>query len=106
METAAILLFGSERPDGSVISEAEWAGFLQSEITPRFPDGFTVLAGRGEWRDTETGKIGGEPSHVVMIASEDSARTGANLDAVAQAYKQRFSQKSVGVLLTPACAAF
>jgi hypothetical protein len=35
----ADLLFGRTH-----VSEASWARFLATEVTPRFPDGFTVLA--------------------------------------------------------------
>src|SRR5687768_14431484 len=46
----AELYFGTTRPDGSIVSEAEWSDFLDAEITPRFPDGLTVLTGLGQFR--------------------------------------------------------
>src|SRR5215207_3250304 len=35
------LFFGSSRPDGSMVTEAQFTQFLDQEITPRFPDGLT-----------------------------------------------------------------
>ena len=42
------LVFGTARPAGRVVGEAEWADFLEAEVTPRFPDGLTVLSGLGD----------------------------------------------------------
>jgi hypothetical protein len=50
------LLFGSTRKDLTPIGEEEWAAFVAAEITPRFPDGLTILTGYGQWRDA-TGTI-------------------------------------------------
>jgi hypothetical protein len=44
------LLFGSERKNTFPISDEEWAAFLAAEVTPRFPDGLTVLTGYCQWR--------------------------------------------------------
>src|SRR5262245_31018054 len=37
------LFFGSERADIPEVSDAEFKRFLDNEITPRFPNGLTVL---------------------------------------------------------------
>ena len=44
------LFFGTAKPDGTAVTEAEWTAFLADEITPRFPDGLTVLSGMGQWQ--------------------------------------------------------
>ena len=44
------LFFGTGRATGEPVSEKEWTSFLDSEVTPRFPDGLTVFAGRGPGR--------------------------------------------------------
>ncbi len=46
------LFFGSAKPDGSIVTEEDFQQFLNQEITPRFPDGLTVLAGFGQFRDS------------------------------------------------------
>lgn len=39
------LSFGTTLPDGSEMTDEQWGDFLDAEITPRFPDGLTVLEG-------------------------------------------------------------
>lgn len=101
----AELFFGRSIAAGGEVSDADWTQFVRTEITPRFPDGLTMLDGAGQWRDS-TGKIGRERSKVVVIAAPAASDLGARLNAIAAAYKARFRQESVGVVLLPACAAF
>ena len=44
------LFFGSERPNKPEVSDTEFKLFLDQEVTPRFPDGLTVLKGFGQFR--------------------------------------------------------
>jgi hypothetical protein len=97
----AELLFGRSRT-----SDKAWARFLATEITPRFPDGLTVLDGRGQWRGRGSSRIIKERSTVVMIAMPPSAHNNARLQAIIEAYKVRFRQRSVGLILRPACVSF
>jgi hypothetical protein len=87
------------------VSEAAWRRFAAEEITPRFPDGFTVLDGRGQWRDAR-GRIVREPSKVLLVAMPDDPERRARLAAIAEAYKRAFGQDSVVTLATPSCVSF
>ena len=97
----AELLFGRTR-----VSEASWTRFLASEITPRFPDGLTVYDAKGQWRNPETKKISRERTKVVMIAMPPAADNDARLQQIIEAYKTRFRQQSVGLILRPSCVSF
>jgi hypothetical protein len=66
----ADLLFGSTH-----VSEASWARFLATEVTPRFPDGFTVIDANGQWRNPEGQKISRERSKLLMIAMPPAPTT-------------------------------
>ena len=44
------LFFGRSNAGGEVVSDETWAAFLADTVTPRFPDGFTVVDGAGQWR--------------------------------------------------------
>jgi hypothetical protein len=102
---AAEMFFG--RGDGGrLVSERRFSGFLAAEITPRFPEGFTVLDGRGQWRNGERGSIIREASQLVKIIFPDAAQRRADLDAIAASYKLKFHQQSVLIALQPVCAAF
>jgi Protein of unknown function (DUF3574) len=103
---SAELLFGRKSADRIVVTEREWAGFVEQEITPRFPDGLTVLDATGQWRDPAVGRAVREPSKIVIILFRDDPAAHERLDAIAEAYKRRFDQRSVGIVIKPACASF
>ena len=100
------LYFGMAIPGGGKVSERDWAGFLNAEVTPRFPDGLTVDETAGQWRDAKTGKTVREPSRVVMVLYEPSAAAEAAIEAIRDAYKTRFRQDSVMRLDETDCVAF
>src|SRR5947209_2580237 len=86
-------------------SDARWRQFLAREVTPRFPDGLTVYETTGQWRDPATQKIAREKSRVLRIIAP--ANTAPDkIAAVADAYKQQFRQKSVGIVTREVCASF
>ena len=80
--------------------------FRAREITPRFPDGLTVTDAAGQWRDPATGTIERELSKRVEIVFPGDAEDQARLEAVVDAYKRRFHQHSVGIIVRSACVAF
>ena len=102
----AELLFGRNVGGRPAVSEAEFARFVTGEITPRFPDGLTVIDARGQWRDRASNTIVREPSKVVLIALPGQAADDENLQAIIAAYKARFRQDSVGLIVRPACVSF
>jgi hypothetical protein len=102
----AELLFGRDIGKRVGVSETAWRNFVAHEITPRFPDGLTIVAATGQWRDPARNRIVREPSRLVMIVLPGNSDDQARLAAVVDAYKRRFQQQSVGVILQPACASF
>ena len=88
------------------VNEAEWARFVDSEIVSRFPKGLTVLNAAGEWRDASTNRIVREPSKVVQIVLPGQVEDIARLNEIVAAYKRRFKQHSVIVIVRPACVSF
>lgn len=102
----AELLFGRNIGNRLGVSEIAWTRFLAREMTPRFPDGFTVIDATGQWRDTSIGRVVREPSKRVEIVLPGGEDDEAKLDAVVAAYKKRFRQQAVGVVVRPACVAF
>ncbi|MFD7907284.1 DUF3574 domain-containing protein [Kitasatospora sp. NPDC059722] len=96
--TRTELFFGTERPDGGpAVTEQEFQAFVDSEITPRFPDGLTIEDGRGQYRDRH-GVIEHERSYLVtLLYPLPAARTaGAAVEEIRRAYDQRFQQEAVG----------
>lgn len=88
------LLFGTTLGDGKALRDDEWRRFVDEEVTRRFPEGLTELAGHGQWRRPD-GQIGHEPSRVLLIWYTPSAHSGADIEAIRESYKKRFKQLSV-----------
>ncbi|MGH6814415.1 MAG: DUF3574 domain-containing protein [Hyphomicrobiaceae bacterium] len=103
--TVAEMLFGRNVGEVLGVSEAAWAKFLDEEITPRFPDGLTVIDSSGQWRDPASGRVVREPGKILRIILTDPAAL-PKLSEIAAVYKSRFRQQSVIVMLSRACAAF
>ena len=61
-----VIYFGRNRPEGGVVTDAEWEEFLDSVVTPRFPAGFTVVEAEGHWRGAG-GLIERERTEVVTL---------------------------------------
>jgi hypothetical protein len=105
-ELVAELVFGRNIGDSLGVSEADWNRFLDEEVTPRFPDGLTVMSASGQWRDTERGNVVQEPSKVLVVVLGDETRDKLRIAEIASAYKQRFQQQGVLTMLRPACVSF
>jgi hypothetical protein len=99
----ARLFFGDQIAARGMVSAAQWQQFVDSEVTPRFPDGFTVLTTMGQWR-ASNGMITRETGHELVIVFSPAAAAAQKLDAIRTAYKQRFMQDSVLLAESPACA--
>ena len=75
--------------------DRQFAAFLQDVVAPRFPAGFTVLEGRGQFRDRH-GTLVQEDARIVVLLYDPLDRTaGARIDAIRRAYAQAFRQESV-----------
>ena len=98
---AATLYFGR-----FAIGDDAWRGFLADSVSPRFPAGFTVLDGYGQWRGQASGQIVAEPSTVVIVLAEPGEASLAALAAIRADYQRRFAQESVGLALADSCASF
>jgi hypothetical protein len=106
VKRTAELLFGRNIGGRLGVSEAEFSRFVAREITPRFPDGLTVIDARGQWRDRSSNAIVREPSKVVLIALPGRSGDDEHLSRIIAAYKARFRQDSVGLIVRPACVSF
>ena len=101
----ADLYFGRNIGPSLAVSDADWALFVDEEITPRFPDGLSVSDIAGQWKG-EDGVVVREPAKVVMIVLSGEEAEDARLDAVRDAYRKRFRQESVMLVQRQACVGF
>ena len=99
------LFMGRSGQSGEVVDDDAWAAFLGDTVTPRFPDGLTVLDARGQWRDSE-GVVQKERSKLLVVLVPQGDDRTRLLDEVSDEYKRRFSQQSVLRVVSDACVSF
>ena len=102
----AQLFFGRNIGADVGVSERDWTEFLDGEVTPRFPNGLTVIDASGHWRDSETGRLIREPSKVLTLLAEGGPTTLLLIREIVESYKERFHQQSVGLAIRPVCVSF
>ena len=90
------LYFGLSRKGGSNVSDREFQEFLNEFVTPRFPNGLTIIDARGQWRENDL-TITKEPSKVLILVYPRKERrdAGRKIEENRAECKRRFSQQSV-----------
>ena len=99
------LFFGRSQGTVEVVTDAAWRAFLAEEITPRFPDGLSVLDAAGQWRDP-SGTIVRERSKLVLILADPGDSGLQRTEEIARAYKRTFGQEPVLRAVSVACVSF
>jgi hypothetical protein len=99
------LYFGTARKGHRPVSNTDWAQFVEAQIGPRFPGGFTVLKGQGRWRRSR-GAIVKETSHVLVVWYRPTPSVEAGIEAIRAAYRRQFSQESVMRVDSSGCVSF
>ena len=89
-----VLYFGMAKPAGGIVTEDEWAAFLRTAVTPRFPAGLTAWPAAGQWRGAD-GQIVREDSHVLTLLHPADASAEREVQAIIAEYKTRFAQEAV-----------
>lgn len=88
------------------VSEAGWRTFLDKEVTPRFPDGLSVIDVYGQWQ----GKQAKVPEHIrskmLVIDYQESPANHARIDAIRSAWKRTTGDQSVLSVTQPADVSF
>jgi Protein of unknown function (DUF3574) len=105
-QQVAQLFFGRNVEDRARVSEADFSGFVLREVSPRFPDGFTVIDAAGQWRDARRGTIVHEASKIIEIVLPAGEDNRVKIEAIVEAYKLQFQQQSVGLIVAAACVRF
>ena len=99
------LFLGRSHQDVEVVDDDAWRAFFEEEVTPRFPDGSTVIDGWGQWRDS-SGIIVRERSRVLLILATPGGRARVRIQEIADAYVRTFDQESVLLATGTECVSF
>ena len=97
------LYFGRDKPGGGEVSEAEWAAFLTDTVTPRFPDGLSVLNVEGQTREP-SGRIVRERAKLMVVVVFDAPAHQGKVREIIEVYNSRFGQHGVFRSEQPVCA--
>ena len=89
------LFFGMSTAEGIGVSEQQWQHFLDEVITPRFPQGLTVLDAHGQYLPSTSRKVQKEVTKVVLIVHPVNVSNARKIDAIRALYRDHFDQESV-----------
>jgi hypothetical protein len=98
------LYFGTAKP-GGVVTDDEWARFLETVVASRFPRGLTVSRASGQWRGAD-GRVVRESSHVLQLVHPDDAADETSVSEISAAYKTQFQQEAVLRVRAGTCVSF
>jgi hypothetical protein len=88
------LYFGRDKTGGGEVSEAEWTSFLAAIVTPRFPDGLSVINVEGQAREP-AGRIVRERTKLLVVVVFDAPAHQGRVREIVEAYNSRFGQHGV-----------
>jgi hypothetical protein len=88
------------------ISEAKWRAFLDREVTPRFPDGLSVLDVYGQWQGKNEAAPERLRSKCLVIDYPDTQANRDKIEAIRAAWKQMTGDQSVLRVTQPADVSF
>jgi hypothetical protein len=77
------------------VGDAQWRRFLDREVTPRFPDGLSVIDIHGQWRDNVHAPVEHERSRLLVLVYVDGPRHRADIEAIRAAWKRETGERSV-----------
>lgn len=103
--TRTELFFGLSRP-GGVVTEDDFKTFVDLRVTPRFPDGLTVIAGNGQFRAASGATIVEGAKLLVLLYPRRDRDAGRKIEHIRDDYKRQFQQESVLRADEPSCVSF
>lgn len=99
------LFFGRAQP-GGVVTEAQFKTLVDEQVTPRFPDGLTLLTGIGQFRDAAGATLVEGANVLILLYPHGDARADGQIDAIRSDYRRRFEQQSVLRADSLSCVSF
>src|SRR5579863_3503213 len=87
-------------------SETRWREFLDSEVTPRFPSGMSVMDIYGQWLSKGHQTPERLHSKVLIIDYADTQENRDKVDAIRRAWKKMTGDQSVLRVTVPADVSF
>jgi hypothetical protein len=99
------LFFGLSRQGLPDVTEQEFQSFIDLQVTPRFPDGLTLLSGKGQFKNA-AGTVIQEGSKLLILLYPFTKQASDAVEAIRTDYKGMFQQQSVLRIDEPTCVSF
>jgi hypothetical protein len=102
------LYFGlgpADHPEQGV-SEAKWREFLDKEVTPRFPDGLSVVDVYGQWQGAKQSSPERLRSKMLIVDYPDTQENRDKVEAIRSAWKKLTGDQSVLRVTQPVDVSF
>jgi len=94
-----------DNPDKGV-SEAQWRAFLDKEVTPRFPDGLSVVDVYGQWQGVKQPAPQRLRSKMLIVDYPDTQVNRDKIEAIRAAWKRQTGDQSVLRVTQPVDVSF
>jgi len=88
------------------ISETDWRGFLDREVTPRFPAGLSVVDVYGQWQGKNESAPERLRTKTLIIDYPDTEENRKKIEAIRAAWKKKTGDQSVMRVTEPAEVSF
>lgn len=89
------LYFGTNRSNGQPVTDTEFDGFLERQVTSRFPDGLTLLNGYGQFRNSRGDLIREKSFVLILFYPPQMQDAHKRIQEIRDQYRAEFNQESV-----------
>jgi Protein of unknown function (DUF3574) len=88
------LYFGTDRP-GANVTDAQFRQFVDQYVTPRFPDGLTLLTGYGQFLNSTNLLVKERSKVLILFYPTNLKNANGKIEDIRDLYKNLFQQESV-----------
>ena len=106
VDTRLYFGLGPANQPGRGVSEIDWREFLDKQVTPRFPEGLSVVDVFGQWQGKNESAPERLRSKMLIIDYPDTQENRDKIDAIRAAWKQKTGDQSVMRVTEPAEVSF
>lgn len=106
VRTELYLALGRLDGTGQPVAQAHWQRFLDEEVTPRFPGGFTVLNAYGQWLSRGTTQPDRLDSRLIVILYPADEHHARQIEEIRAAWKTLSNHVSVLRVSQPVAVSF
>lgn len=86
-----------------LISQADWRGFVEREVEPRFPGSLTT---DHVYADAARSPFARVPAHSVLVLLTGADRERDGVHAIRDAWRDQFHDAKADIIESPACIGF